>query len=402
MTYALSGGVVAAPTTSLPEALGGDRNWDYRYCWLRDAAFTMRAFTASAAWRRRAHFSRGSAHDRLTWPKLQVIYDVYGRTDLTSASSRTGRATRLEPGPHRQRRQRATPTRYLRRLLSAALDYVRKRRRAPRGRAPPACRFRPQRARAMAGPDNGIWEIRGGPSLHISQVWCWTALDRLLQLHRARRLEVATDDAFVRIARRSRTSIESRGFNAQRSELRAGLRWQRVDASLLLMPRLGYKDADDSRMRGTYDLIHERLGRNGLLYRYETRTRWPAGGRRRVRHLLLLGRRLSSPCRATLAAARAHVRACARHWRTISGCSPRRSIPTDGSQLGNFPQAFTHVGVIFSALSLASAERPRMLASETPITMTLGLLPRLVLWGLIATVAMTTILRAARGWDCRA
>ena len=83
MTFALSGAVVAAPTTSLPETIGGERNWDYRYCWIRDAALTMRAFTGLGFQSEAKSFLQWLLHaTRLTWPELQVMYDVYGRTNL--------------------------------------------------------------------------------------------------------------------------------------------------------------------------------------------------------------------------------------------------------------------------------------------------------------------------------
>ena len=121
-------------------------------------------------------------------------------------------------------------------------------------------------------PDSGIWEVRG-PLRHytFSKVMCWAAFDRLLRLHDCRAIELAP-------ARRRRfneeraaicKAIEERGFNAQLGSYTGELDGERLDAALLLMVCVGYKDANDPRMRSTYDRIHQRLGRNGLLHRYE-------------------------------------------------------------------------------------------------------------------------------------
>ena len=127
MTYSLSGGVIAAPTTSLPEALGGNRNWDYRYCWMRDAALTMRAFTELGFMEEARAFFAWLLHTtRLTWPKLQVLYDVHGRTDVPEfelphwEGYARSKPVRIGNGAAKQLQLDAYGG-----VLSAALDYVR-------------------------------------------------------------------------------------------------------------------------------------------------------------------------------------------------------------------------------------------------------------------------------------
>jgi GH15 family glucan-1,4-alpha-glucosidase len=359
MTYALSGGVVAAPTTSLPEAIGGARNWDYRYCWLRDAALTMRAFTRLGCMEEASAFFAWLMHTtRLTWPKLQVMYDVYGRTDLAEAEL-----------SHWEGYARSAPVRIgnaaseqlqldtYGALLSAALEYVEG-----------GGELGADERRLLAGfgrsvleqwqcADSGMWEVRGEPRHYtMSKVWCWTALRALLELHERGLLEIRADA--VRSGLRAiETAIESRGFSEALGSYVAAFDGDEVDAGLLLMPTLGYKSAGDARMRGTYDRIHERLSRNGLLYRYETRLdRMPAReGAFGICSFWVVDHLV---CRGELAAAHG-VFEHALSYANDVGLFAEEIDPDSGEQLGNFPQAFTHVGVIFSALSLADAERHR-------------------------------------------
>jgi GH15 family glucan-1,4-alpha-glucosidase len=206
-------------------------------------------------------------------------------------------------------------------------------------------------------PDNGIWEIRGGCRHYtLSKVWCWVALDCLLQLQQQGVIEI--DSARARAGRDAIAHIiESRGFNAQLSSYVQTLDGNRVDASLLLMACLGYKDPNDPRMRGTYDHIRERLGRNGLLYRYESDVDGlpPGEGAFGICSFWAVDYLVG---RGDVDAARQQFE----HMLSLAndvGLFAEEIDPEDGSQLGNFPQAFTHVGVIFAALSFARAERRR-------------------------------------------
>ena len=353
MTYSLSGGVIAAPTTSLPEAMGSNRNWDYRYCWLRDAALTMRAFTGLGFMDEARAFFAWLVHTtRLTWPRLQVLYDVHGRTDIPECelSHWEGYAgskpVRIGNGAAKQLQLDTYGG-----VLSAALDYVRS-----------GGKVQADEARVLAGfgrsvldcwtqPDNGIWEIRGGRRDYtLSKVWCWVALDCLLQLQQRGIIKV--DGARARAGRDEIAHIiESRGFNSQLSSYVQTLDGNQVDAGLLLMACLGYKDPNDARMRGTYDRIRQRLGRNELLFRYERDSdRLPPGeGAFGICSFwaidYLVGRGDVKTARQMFERMLAHA--------NDLGLFAEEIDPQDGSQLGNFPQAFTHVGVIFAALSLA-------------------------------------------------
>ena len=356
MTYSLSGGVIAAPTTSLPEALGSNRNWDYRYCWLRDAALTMRAFTGLGFMDEARAFFAWLVHTtRLTWPRLQVLYDVHGRTDVPECELThwegyaRSKPVRIGNGAAKQLQLDTYGG-----VLSAALDYVRSGGKVQADEARVLAGFGRSVLKCWRQPDNGIWEIRGGRRDYtLSKVWCWVALDCLLQLRQ--RDIVKIDGARIRAGRDAIAHmIESRGFSAQLSSYAQTLDGNQVDASLLLMACLGYKDPNDARMRGTYDRIRQRLGRNELLYRYERDSdRLPPGeGAFGICSFWAID---YLAARGDLEAARQMFERMLSHANDL-GLFAEEIDPQDGSQLGNFPQAFTHVGLIFAALSLARRE----------------------------------------------
>ncbi len=359
MTSALSGGVVAAPTTSLPEAIGGPRNWDYRYCWLRDAALTMRAFTRLGYMEEASAFFAWLLHTtRLTWPRLQVLYDIYGRTDVPESEL-----------THWEGYERSAPVRIgnaaseqlqldtYGALLAAAVEYVQSGGELAADERRLLAEFGRTVLDEWQCPDNGMWEIRGERRHYtMSKVWCWTALHSLLALHERGLIKIRVGRVRAGL-RMIELAIEARGFNEALGSYVAAFDGSEVDASLLLMASLGYKSANDPRMRGTYDRIHERLSRNGLLYRYETRldglparegtfgicSFWA------VDHLV---------CRGDVDAARAAFEHALSFANDV-GLFAEEIDPDSGAQLGNFPQAFTHVGLIFSALSLLGPEQRR-------------------------------------------
>jgi GH15 family glucan-1,4-alpha-glucosidase len=353
MTYSLSGGVIAAPTTSLPEALGSNRNWDYRYCWLRDAGLTMRAFTGLGFMDEARAFFGWLVHTtRLTWPRLQVLYDVHGRTDVPERELPRwegychSKPVRIGNGAAGQLQLDTYGG-----VLAAARDFVRGGGEVQADEARVLAGFGRSVLDLWAQPDNGIWEIRGARRDYtLSKAWCWVALDCLLDLHRQGIVKI--DAARVRAGRDAIAHIiESRGFNPQLRSYVQTLDGDRVDASLLLMACLGYKDPNDARMRGTYERIRRRLARNELLFRYEPdvdrlASREGAFGICSFWAIdYLVGRGDLDTAR------RMFERMVARA--NDLGLFAEEIDPDGGSQLGNFPQAFTHVGLIFAALSLA-------------------------------------------------
>ncbi len=357
MTFALSGAVLAAPTTSLPETIGAQRNWDYRYCWIRDAALTMRAFTGLGFQREAESFLGWLLHaTRLTWPELQVMYDVYGRTNLHErefehlSGFRGSRPVRIGNGAHRQVQLDVYGG-----VVFAALDYVEKGGRLQEDEARLLAGFGKTVCQQWRDTDSGIWEIRG-PKRHytFSKVMCWTALDSLLKLHERGCVRID-----VEMVRRERDeigrAIETRGFNDRLDSYVGEFDGDWVDAALLLMGCIGYKHPADCRMRTTFDRLQERLGCNGLLYRYEEGTdhlpsREGAFGICSFWAIDNLVRRGDLE-----AAERAfdHILSFANDV----GLFAEEIDPDTGESLGNFPQAFTHVGLINAAMALAASRR---------------------------------------------
>jgi GH15 family glucan-1,4-alpha-glucosidase len=359
MTFALSGAVVAAPTTSLPEAVGADRNWDYRYCWLRDAALTMRAFTGLGYQDEAGSFLHWLLHaTRLTWPKLKVMYDVYGRSHLREyqlphfAGYRGSRPVRVGNGAHRQIQLDVYGG-----VVSAAFDYI-----AHGGR------IQSDEARILGGlgrtvckdwrdPDHGIWEIRGAKRQYtFSKVMCWATLDCLVKLHDRGQVRVDRE-RFTRERDAIAQAIETRGYNDRLDSYVSELDGDRLDASLLLIGWLGYKQAGDARMKGTFARIQERLGNDDLIHRYEPGydglpSREGAFGICSfwaVDNLACRGEQDSAEHLFEKLLCRAND----------VGLFAEEIDPTTGKALGNFPQAFTHVGLINAAIAVAEGRHRR-------------------------------------------
>jgi GH15 family glucan-1,4-alpha-glucosidase len=351
LTYALSGAVVAAPSTSLPETIGGDRNWDYRYCWLRDAALTMRAFVGLGYLDEARSFLDWLLHaTRLTWPKLLVLYDVYGRSRLPERELRhwrgfsNSRPVRIGNGAYAQRQLDVygAVCDAAREFASAVGSLERDEARLLRGFGEAVCRLWQQ-------PDHSIWEIRGAPRHYtFSKVMCWTALDALMALSAKGLLKVPTRFQLARSALRE--LIETRGYSHGIESYVAVLGGAHVDASLLLMGCLGYADPREARMRSTFSRIEQRLSRNGLLFRYEREQDDIAGaeGAFGICSFWAIDNLAKRGDRAAAQRSFEHVL----RFANDIGLFAEEIDPDSGAHLGNFPQAYTHVGLINAALAL--------------------------------------------------
>lgn len=361
LTFAPSGAIVAAATTSLPEALGGVRNWDYRYCWLRDAGITTRSMLALGFIEEATAYMNWTLHaTHLTRPRLQVLYTVYGKPPVKERhiDSLSGYAAskpvRVGNAAHDQ---------FQLDVYGEALDGLFQL--APfLGRIDSETRrFVLEKAGVVCSlwnePDEGIWEGRSGRSHHThSKALAWVALDRATRLAERFGWE-APFGQFRFVADQLRDSIETHGYSDELGSYTRTLGSQELDASLLALPLMGYCAASSPRMRSTRRAICEKLSRNGFIYRYALD---------RAEDGLPRGEGSFGICNFWLAenlALDGQVDEARRWFETILKRSNELGLwseeidPDTGEFLGNYPQAFTHVGLINSARAITLASEGR-------------------------------------------
>ncbi len=366
LTYAPTGGIIAAPTTSLPEQVGGSRNWDYRYCWLRDATLTLQSLLAAGytqeagAWRE--WLLRAVAGDPA---KLQIMYGITGKrrlpeTELTwlagyegSSPVRTGNAAagqlqldvwgEVLDGLSLTRNALLTTKDDSWDLQIALMEHL---------------------EGAWNQPDNGLWEMRG-PRRHFthSKVMAWVAADRMTAAVRRSGLP-GPADRWAALAATIHAEVLTHGFNTGLNTFVQSYDSTDLDASLLLIPRVGFLAPDDRRVVGTIEAIQRDLTQDGLVLRYRPEgsqdglpggegvflacSFWLVdaldGAGRRDEAVTLFERLLS--------------------LRNDVGLLSEEWDPGSNRQLGNTPQAFSHFALITSALQL---HHGRAEHSNTPI-----------------------------------
>jgi GH15 family glucan-1,4-alpha-glucosidase len=361
LSYQPTGAIVAAATTSLPERVGGGRNWDYRYTWIRDAAFTMDAlWVAACPDEARQFFSFMTAAAATPRPAghLQIMYGVGGEHDLAEhelphlADWRDSRPVRVGNAAAAQ-----TQLDVYGELLATACRFADQLDRTDPALARFLTTLADTATRVWQQPDHGIWEIRGKPRhfLH-SKLTCWLALDRAVLL--ADRIG-ATDrvDDWRYTRDEIRAAILTRGWSEAAGAYTQSFGSDELDASALMLPIVGFLPADHPRMTATIDAIVRRLtDESGLVYRYRTGSGVDglAGGE----GTFLL---------CTFWLAHAYALAGQTHQaREVLDRGVRRANdvgllaeqvdPATGALLGNFPQAFSHCGLVNAAYAIAQAE----------------------------------------------
>jgi GH15 family glucan-1,4-alpha-glucosidase len=357
LTYAPTGAIVASPTTSLPESIGGVRNWDYRYCWLRDAAVTLLALTRAGfvdearAWHH--WLLRAVAGDPAD---VQVMYGLAGERRLPErelpwlpgyADSRPVRVGN-DAARQFQLDVYGEVIRTLGEARRAGLDGDDETWALVRGFVD----FVEARWRL---PDDGIWESRG-PRRHYvaSKVMSWTAVDRAI-VEAETRGHPAPLARWRALREEIRREIETRGFDHSRGTFTRWYGSSALDASLLLIPFVGFLPADDDRMLGTVRAIENELTHHGLVYRYgtslapQTEDGLPPGeGAFLACSFWLVGNYVR-------AGRIEDARRLFEHLLTLRndvGLLAEEYDPIAGRQLGNFPQAFSHVPLIMAAFEL--------------------------------------------------
>jgi GH15 family glucan-1,4-alpha-glucosidase len=360
LTYAPTGGMVAAATTSLPEQLGGVRNWDYRYCWVRDATFTLYALLLAGyreearAWRRWL-LRAAAGHPG----ELQILYGVAGERELTEQTL-PWLPGYLGAAPVRV--GNAAAAQFQLDIYGELMDTMHVAREAGLDADADAWSFQRAVVNFLAAnwqrPDQGIWEMRGKPRQFThSKVMAWVALDRAIKAVENFAL-AGPVDLWRRVRADIHAEVCEKGYDRGRNTFVQRYDSSDLDACLLLIPQVGFLPPDDPRVRGTVDAIERELVVDGLVRRYRTRKNVDG---------LPAGEGFFLPCSFWLAdalilvgrlddASRLFERLLA--LRNDVGLLSEEYDPGRGRALGNLPQAMTHVALVNTAHNLSRGEGP--------------------------------------------
>src|ERR1700756_2347750 len=359
LTFAPTGGIVAAPTTSLPELIGGVRNWDYRYCWLRDATFTLLALMylgyhdEARAWR--DWLTRAVAGSP---EQVQIVYGIGGERWLPEltvpwlAGYEKSSPVRIGNAAYDQLQLD---------VLGEVADALFQAGKVGIGLTDRGRALRPiileYLARVWRDPDEGIWEVRGGPQHFVhSKVMAWVAFDRAAA---GAQFFDETPERWRAIAEEIHAEVCERGFDRDLNSFVQAYGSKQLDASLLLIPMVGFLPPEDPRVRGTLRAIEDRLLIDGeFVLRYETEHAGdglPAGEGALlacsfwlVKNYVLQGRNAEAEQLFARLLARCND----------VGLLAEELDPLTGRMLGNLPQAYSHVGLINCALNLSRQTGP--------------------------------------------
>ncbi len=360
LIYAPEGSIVAAPTTSLPEWIGGSRNWDYRFTWLRDSAFLVYALqllgyhqecTAFMAWLGRVHRQHPA--------QWQTMYGIDGRTELPEVELgqlegyQKSKPVRVGNGAADQLQMD---------IYGETLDSVYLHLRYGKIEAPGVRQgvrdMLEHVAKSWDQPDNGIWEVRGGQRHFLySKLQCWVALDRGLMLADQLKIPMPRRQALVWTKEEIRHTILTRGWSEKLCSFRQALDEDALDATALMIPMLNFLPAMDPRVRQTVEAIRRDLtDESGFVYRYR---RDDGLGSSEGTFLLCSFWLVNNlALQRQLGPARDLFERLIAHGNDL-GLFSEELDPKSGALLGNFPQAFTHLAIINAAAHIERAAENR-------------------------------------------
>jgi GH15 family glucan-1,4-alpha-glucosidase len=379
LSYAPTGAICAAATTSLPEVVGGARNWDYRYAWVRDASFTIEALWVAACPDEANEFfnyvTSAAAGSLERGDGLQIMFGIGGEQDLTERELphlegwRHSAPVRIGNGAWNQRQLDVYGELLsaVHRLSDYLFDNVSRRVGpladpgrwgAPDDLEPATRRFFVELADAAARrwqeKDHGIWEVRGEPRDFLySKLMCWVALDRAVAL--ADQLDAADRvEAWTQTQAGIREAILTKGWSERANAFTQSFGSDELDASNLMMALVGFLPADDPRVLATINAIDERLtDERGLVYRYRSHDGLEGEEGTFLLCTFWLAQALAKagqPARARAVFERAAA------FVNDVGLLAEEVDPVSGELLGNFPQAFSHIGLVNAAWAISEAE----------------------------------------------
>lgn len=356
LVYAPSGAIAAAPTTSLPETIGGERNWDYRFCWIRDTAFTLEALLQLGCTDEAHAFFWWFMHaTRLTRPKLRVLYRLDGGAHTPERTLPLGgyRGSRPVRAGNAAAGQLQLDT--YGDLLDTTWVYVSRGHRVDADTGRELADVADYVCEAWREPDHGIWEVRMAPHHFThSKMMCWVALDRAVRLAAAGQLPARHAERWKDEAERIRAFIETRCWSERRQSYVRFADGDDLDAALLLMAVARYHDPRHPRIAATIEAIRRELGRGPLVYRYTG-----ADGLRGGEGVFLA-------CSFWLVEALALAGRDDEAARTMEsllglandvGLYAEEIEPDTHAFLGNFPQGLVHLALVSAAAAIGEGHR---------------------------------------------